>query len=93
MINILYSGSSSACFELQNTVPYFSPELYTVRLNGEVIIREGHENVFSVFDLSPETSYDLEVQTGEETETMHFTTKAETCCINVRDFGAVGDGI
>lgn len=93
MFNILYLGSSSACFELQNTNPHYSPKRYTVRLNGEEIIRKGHENVFSVFDLKPNTAYDLEVQTGRKKETVHFTTNTETCCVNVRDFGAVGDGI
>ena len=47
MINLLFSGATSACFELQNDSPYYAPEAYRVYLNGEQV-REGDSNVFSL---------------------------------------------
>ncbi len=92
MISILYTGSSSACFEIQNSSPYYCPEEYTVMLEGNEVYR-GQENVFSIFDLKPGTSYEAEVCFGEETEKVCFETKTETCCVDVRSFGAAGDGV
>ena len=61
MINLLFSGATSACFELQNDSPYYAPEAYRVYLNGEQV-REGDSNVFSLFGLTPETDYALRVE-------------------------------
>ena len=92
MIKTLYKGSSSACFEIQNHSPYYSPEEYSVRLAGREIYH-GHENVFSVFELKPDTDYELSVCFADTEETVSFRTESESCCINVRSFGAVGDGV
>ncbi|MBR2843829.1 MAG: glycoside hydrolase family 28 protein [Solobacterium sp.] len=92
MIKTLFQGSSSACFEIQNHSPYYSPEEYTVRLDGREVYH-GHENVFSVFELKPDTEYELNVRFSETEETLSFRTESENCCINVRSFGAVGDGV
>lgn len=88
MINILYAGSVSACFELENDLPYYSEKEYSVLLDGKEVLR-GNTNVFSLFSLKPDTEYKLEVS-GEDALT--FTTAKETCAVNVRDFGACGDG-
>lgn len=89
MINKLYIGATSACFELENDSPYYSGHEYTVTLNGETKL-SGNTNVFSLFSLKPDTEYALGV-TGEEPIT--FTTAGETCAVNVKDFGAKGDGV
>ncbi len=93
MINILYCGNSSACFELEGTRPYYAQEPYTVLLNGEERL-QGETNVFSLFDLEPDTGYAVTVRFrsgGEDAVTIH--TRAETCRVSVKDFGAVGDGV
>lgn len=89
MINKLFIGATSACFELENSSPYYSTGEYTVMLNGEKQF-SGNTNVFSLFSLKPNSEYTLEV-TGEET--LKFVTASETCAVNVKDFGAKGDGI
>ncbi|MBQ4382814.1 MAG: glycoside hydrolase family 28 protein [Oscillospiraceae bacterium] len=93
MIELLYAGSTSACFELENDAAYYSPEGYTVLLEGERAV-SGRENVFSLFDLKPDTQYSLTVafESGRE-EGFSFRTARETCAIDVRSFGAVGDGV
>ncbi|MCR4950072.1 MAG: glycoside hydrolase family 28 protein [Solobacterium sp.] len=91
MTKSLYIGSSSACFELENTAAYYSGKEYTVTLDGEEVF-SGCENVFSLFGLSPETAYEAVIRTGETEEKVTFTTASESCCVSVRDFGARGDG-
>lgn len=92
MIRILHLGSSSVCMELQNDNPYYAPEEYTVRLGAKEILRS-NTNVFSLFDLTPDTEYSAEVECGGKKEEISFRTREESCCISVRDFGAVGDGV
>lgn len=88
MINVLYVGSVSACFELENNLPYYCENEYTVTLdNAEIMTAK--TNVFSLFSLQPGREYTLCVSGNEP---IKFTTKTETCAINVKDFGAVGDG-
>ncbi len=89
MINTLFIGSVSACFELENSCAYFNDNEYSVKLDGETLF-SAKTNVFSLFDLRPDREYVLEV-TGQET--LRFKTAKETCAVNVKDFGAVGDGI
>lgn len=92
MVDILYCGSTSACFELKNTAPYHAPTRYTIALDGKTL-REGETNVFSVFGLMPDTRHVLSLRGEGVEETVPFRTAAETCAVSVRDFGAVGDGI
>lgn len=88
MVNILYAGSVSACFELDNNLPYYNDSEYTVSLNGKALFKS-NTNVFSLFSLKPDTEYLLEV-TGQPE--VRFTTDKEACAVNVKDFGAIGDG-
>ena len=88
MINVLYAGSVSACFELENNAPYYSGEEYTVRLNGKEVMTSDR-NVFSLYPLLPNTEYTVEVDGHDP---VHFTTISEACAVSVTDFGAVGDG-
>ena len=87
--HILYVSSVSACFELENANPYYAEAAYDVTVNGAPALTGVRTNVFSLFDLEPGMEYSVTV--GEET--IGFTTLTETACIDVKDFGAVGDGI
>ncbi len=92
MIEILYCGSSSACLEIKSGQPFTCGRTYRVLVDGEEQIK-GENNVFSLYGLKPLVRYELRVvfDTGEE-ETLSLTTGSESCCINVKDFGARGDG-
>ena len=89
MINTLYAGSVSACFEIDNTLPYYCGNEYTVKLNGKEMFTS-NTNIFSLFSLTPKTEYTLEVSGHDPVK---FTTASETCAVNVKDFGALGDGV
>ena len=92
MFTLLFVSSSSACFELDNKNQYYAPSSYTLYLNNEKV-REGNTNVFSLFGLKSDTEYNVTIETAGIRESMIFRTLSERFAINVRDFGAKGDGI
>ena len=92
MFQLLFVSSTSACFELDNKNQYYSPEKYELYLDGE-FVREGNTNVFSLFGLKSETDHTVTVKMGEKRESLIFRTRYERFAINVKDFGAKGDGI
>ena len=89
MIKLLFTSSTSACFEWHNDLPYYKDGEYTIYLNGEQVF-SGKTNVFSLFDLTPNTKYTITSPSLDGS--FEFTTKSESAAINVRDFGAKGDG-
>ena len=92
VFHAIYVGSTSACFELENKSPYYAPEPYAVLLDG-ITVREGRENVFSLFGLKPGMSYEVTLRVGDEGHTVAITTKNESCAVSVKDFGVKGDGV
>lgn len=93
MIKLLYRSGSSACFEIEGTGPHYAPESYQVFVDG-VERRSGSTNVFSLFGLIPGTAYQVELRYASgKRDAVELRTAEETCCITVRDFGAVGDGV
>ena len=89
MIKLLFTSSTSACFEWQNELPYYFGEEYNICLDGKPVY-SGNTNVFSLYNLSPNTKYTL--TSSHLKEVFEFTTKSESAAYNVRDFGAKGDG-
>lgn len=89
MLKTLFISASSACFEWENELPYYTPERYTVFLDGKEAL-SSDANVFSLFGLEPKTEYEL--TTSLSSEALRFKTLDCTCTVNVKDFGAVGDG-
>lgn len=89
MLKTLFISASSACFEWENELPYYTPERYTVFLDGKEAL-SSDANVFSLFGLEPKTEYEL--TTSIFSEVLRFKTLDCTCTVNVKDFGAVGDG-
>ncbi len=90
MLKTLFISSGSACFEWKNELPYYAEKEYTIYLNGKAVLKS-NTNVFSLFGLEPDTTYKLTSSTGAGTIT--FKTEKDACTVNVKDFGAVGDGI
>ncbi len=84
----LFVSPVSACFELENTAPYYAPAPYDVAVDGAPALRGVRTNVFSLFGLEPDREYTVAV--GEDAVTVR--TAGETACLSVREFGAVGDG-
>lgn len=93
MVNTLFVSSVSACFELTDQEPWFAPEPYTLKLNGESA-GGGDTNVFSLFRLRPGCDYRMEIHFASGVaEEISFRTPEERCALDVRGFGAAGDGV
>ena len=91
-MRILFVSSRSCSVLLDPEGLYEAREKRELFLNGEALGEE-YRSVSSLFDLEPDTEYELEARTeGGETDRAVFRTLGETCCLNVRDFGAAGDG-
>lgn len=88
-MKLLFLTSRSAAFELENTDIYYNNSTFDVILNGETVAMEENRNVFSLYDLVPDTGYT--VLAGNEE--LSFKTEFESVTLDVRDFHARGDGV
>lgn len=82
----------TATFELGGDTPFLYKTKYELYLDG-VFISEGRKNVFTINDLTPEREYLLEVRDGKTACEISFETEGENLRLDVRKFGAAGDGI
>ncbi len=94
MFKLLALTSCTATFEFCNDLAYENTLDYTVYLNGEAVIAKQKNNVFTLFGLNEGTSYEVKVILSDGTEDIQaFKTEAAWVTLNVKKFGAVGDGV
>ncbi len=92
-LTTLFTGVRSAAIELDDGGLYQTLRPYALLLNGQ-IWGKTDTVVTSLFGLWPDTEYTLTVLDGEEEVARTiFRTAKESFSLNVRDFGAVGDGM
>lgn len=84
---LLFKSCCSAAFELVNKEIYFSNTAYNVYLDGKLVISQCDKNVFSIYDLQPDTKYKIIV--GDYT--LDFTTKHASCIMHMSDFSLPED--
>lgn len=89
MFNVIHKTSRSLTIELKNTSIYYAPKPYDVYLNGDPVKKGVVTNVVSLYDLKENTQYAITI----EGHTLVVTTNMESGSVNVRDFGAIGDGV
>lgn len=89
-INLLLVTARTAVYELTGDDICYTAE-YDILIDGEL---RGTSNrmVNTVYGLSPDTDYELAVRRGEEEGKVSLHTKEEFVTLNVKDFGAKGDG-
>lgn len=80
----------SVTIEQKNEERYVSSEAKKVFLNGRELF-ETDQNVITVDGLLPDTEYELALGAAEGAKS--FRTSRESFLLDVRDFGAAGDGI
>jgi len=86
--------SRSITMEFENRDIFKMKNTYSVTLNGEKVITNINKNVFSIFNLVPNTNYELQILFDNGLAiTEAFITKDEWVRLNVKKFGAAGDGI
>lgn len=84
--------SRSAVFELDNESCYFADLSYDLCLDGKLVVQGGDTNVFSLYDLMPDTQYEITLNDGYAKESLLFQTAVESFLLDVTKFGAAGDG-
>ena len=91
-MKLLYVSARSATVLLNPKGDYTMPSPARLTLNG-IDLGEESRSVVSLFDLYPETEYSLvKRQDGEEEELLSFRTEQESVTLDVRRFGAQGNG-
>lgn len=88
IMNILKLTSRSVTFVMESCNPYYYEAEFEIYLN-DVFIKKENKNVFSLFELSPNTKYIAKINN----KIIEFTTLSEELMLNVKDFNAVGDGV
>lgn len=92
-IKKLYHSPRSVTVKLADGGLYATQKPYRLTLNGQEA-GVASTVVTSLFGLWPETSYHLQAWDGETlVGEMDFSTSEESFTMNVRQFGAVGDGV
>ncbi len=98
MMKLLFASARSASLLLDEAGDYYLPFSAELALRSgegdEIPLGSENRSVISLFDLSPETEYTLTLrrEDGAE-ESLSFATLSEVCTMNVRRFGARGDGV
>lgn len=88
----LYTSSRGCAVLLDEGGDYLAREPRRLMLNGKDI-GVGTKAVASLHSLRPDTAYVLSARTeGGGTDELAFRTRPETCALDVRRFGARGDG-
>lgn len=93
-VKLLVKTARSATFEIADGGIYETKETYNVYLNG-TLKGTAATVVTSVFELIPATAYEVQVVKADGTVagSLSFTTEEEFVTLNVKEFGAVGDGV
>ena len=65
-LSLIRSMTRSAVFELENGKCFRPEHPFAVALNGKTIYESCNTNVFSLFSLTPSTTYTVEVDTEDE---------------------------
>ena len=91
-LSLIRSMTRSAVFELENGKCFRPEHPFTVALNGKTIYESCNTNVFSLFSLTPSTSYTVEVDAEGEHLKLDFTTEAESFFVDASRYGLVADG-
>ena len=59
-MKIINLNSRSVTIELESNTPYYNEEEYEIFLNDN-LIRKEKRNVFTIYDLEPDSDYKIEV--------------------------------
>lgn len=85
--------SRSVVVELTDSGKYYTKNSYDIYVNDKKYM-ESNKVVTSIYDLKPDTDYKIEVKYDrEEVNIINVRTDYEFVTLNVREFGAYGDGV
>lgn len=91
-LKLVIKTGRSAVVEFDDGGKYYSKEEYTLLINGEEYGKT-EKVVTTIYGLKPDTEYKITaVYAGKEYGPVEFKTDYEYVTLNVREFGAYGDG-
>ena len=90
-LSLLFAGNRSASVLLEDGGLYHTAEPWQLSLNGEPL-GEAPTAVVPLWGLLPDRAYTLSAEKDGQKETLSFRTLPESVTLDVRRFGARGDG-
>lgn len=91
-ISSIFQTARSVTIEIEDGSIFEMEEVYEVFVNG-ARYGETKRVITSIYDLKPDTEYEIVVRGGGQEAALAVTTDYEFVTLNVREFGARGDGI
>ena len=93
-LKLIMKSARSAVIEIADGGTYYTKEKYRILVNDKYV-KDAETVITSVFDLKPETKYEISLvkEDGTQADKIKFTTEYEFVTLNVKDFGAKGDGM
>ena len=92
-VKVLFVSGRSVTVEIPDGGLYHTVKPYRIAVNG-VEFPRAETVVHSIYGLWPDTEYTVQIFDGDcEVGRAVFHTEAESFTLNVRRFGAVGDGV
>ena len=87
-MKILEITSRTVSIEMSTNKAYFFDNDFDIFINNK-FYRKEKRNIFTIFNLMPDTIYEIKINN----ELHIITTLSESCCLHIKDFHAIGDGI
>ena len=89
---VIFKTSRKATIELLDGGVYFADEPYRVYVNGE-LYGQSETVIYTIDGLKPDTTYDVHIENSKDrSDVQKIKTDYEFVTLNVRQFGAKGDG-
>ena len=89
---VIYKTSTSFVVEIKENGYFSSGQEHEIYVNGK-LAEKSDRNVATVFGLEPATTYEVRIRCGaDESGTFRVATEDSYVVLNVKDFGAKGDG-
>lgn len=90
-LSVIFQTARCAAFLIEDGSVFEAEGEYEVFLNGKPE-KQTRRTIFSLYDLKPDTAYEAAVERNGERASCSFRTDYEFVTLNVKDFGAKGDG-
>ena len=91
-LKLVMCTSRSVTIEIDDGGKYFTKREYSLHVNGE-FCKKTENTITSIYGLYPNTEYVITVKGEGQEERIAFCTDTEFVTLNVKKFGAKGDGI
>lgn len=90
---IIFQTARAVIIELLNAGIYYTEQPYRIYINGELLL-ESSKVIQTISNLMPDTQYQLHLEDDHSgSADLSFHTEPEFVTLNVKQFGAKGDGL